>query len=166
VAKRGKPKVKSKPTKKRKTAARKKPAPRKRDFKAEYSRRIAAALAKGKTKQAGRGHKVAEHVERREKEAAKFGGITKYQDKIIRRWHLEVFNPKDYREVPTMDDLIEWSKENGYPRFKQYRQVWDSARKTYMKELNGGTWESRGMGYLYQLTEQASAESYQWLYYH
>lgn len=130
-----------------------------------YSRRVAGAIAKGKTRQQARGHKVKEHVERKQKEIAEHG-ISAQQIKTIIRWHSETFNPKDYREVPTEEELVEWTKENGYDRFLQYRKVWDAARKQYLSELKDGTWESRGMGYLHDLTKRAKAEQYQWLYYH
>lgn len=48
-------------------------AKRKRNYAAEYKRRIARAEAQGKTRQAGRGHKAAEHVERARRTRAKFG---------------------------------------------------------------------------------------------
>lgn len=155
----------TKRTRKKKTV-RKTRVRKPRDFKAEYARRIKNAIAKGKTRQQARGHKPQEHIIRREREKAETGGLTRDQVKTIRRWHSDAFNPKLYREVPTEDELVAWAQENGYERFKQYRKVWDAARRTYVKELADGSWESRGMGYLYQLTNNAKVDDYQWLYYH
>jgi hypothetical protein len=46
---------------------------RRRDYKAEYERRIAKGAAAGKSRQLARGHKVKEHLERREQTIAKYG---------------------------------------------------------------------------------------------
>ena len=156
--------AKKKPAPK-KQAPRRKPA-KKRDYKAEYARRIKNAEAKGKTRQQARGHKKNEHILRREREKAETGGLSRDQIKIILNWHRAAFNPKQYREVPTEDELIEWTLKKGYPRFKQYRKIWDAARRQYKKEIADGTWESRGLKYLHHLTGMAKAPDEQWLYYH
>lgn len=138
----------------------------KKGRKASYAKRVATGIAKGKTKQQARGHKVREHIERKEKERIKLGGLTASEIKTIIRWHSNVFNPNLYREVPTEEELIEWSQEKGYSRFQQYRKTWDAARRQYKNEIADGTWESRGLKYLHHLTGMAKAPDEQWLYYH
>jgi hypothetical protein len=131
-------------------------------------RNIRKARKEGKkpSRQLARGHKPKEHIERKEKEKQRLGGLTADQIRIIIHWHQTKFNPHGYREVPTEEELVEWSRENGYARFKLYRATWDAARRVYIREQGEGTYESRGMGYLYRLTGMAKAETYQWLYYH
>lgn len=131
-----------------------------------YEKRLIRAARKGKTRQQARGHKRKEHILRKESEKKRFGGLTSEQIKTIIRWVNEKFNLHGYREVPTPEQLVEWSRENGYDRFKLYRATWDAARRVYLRENKDGTYESRGMGYLYQLTGMAKAETYEWLYYH
>lgn len=131
-----------------------------------YEARLIRAARKGKTRQSARGHKPKEHIIRKEREKIALGGLTGDQIRIIRKWHSEKFNPHQYREVPQEEELIDWSRANGYPEFKTYRATWDAARRVYLREQKDGTYESRGMGYLYQLTGMTKAETYEWLYYH
>lgn len=162
--KRKSPSRKTPAPKKRKAAAKLKAAPRKRDFKAEYQKRIAKALAAGKTKQAGRGHKVKEHIIRKEREVAE-AGVSSSQLKSIRSF-LARFNPIGFKDIPDEETLVEFVQQEGYPAFQKYRGVWDAARRQYVKEKNAGTYESRGLQYLNHLTGMAEAPNEKWLYYH
>ena len=143
-----------------------------RGYSPAYEKRLINAIRKARkagkkpTRQAARGHKPKEHIVRKEREKERLGGLTGEQIRIIRRWHAQAFNPNDYREVPTEEQLVEWSRENGYQRFKQYRAIWDAKRRQYVKELRAGEWESLGMGELYRLTDLAAVDDYRWLYYH
>lgn len=143
-----------------------------RGYTPAYEKRLINAIRKARksgkkpTRQLARGHKKQEHIQRREREKLMNRGLTRDQIKTIERWHSDTFNPREYREVPTIDELVEWSQENSYERFKLYRHTWDAARRQYVGELKDGTWESRGMGYLYQLTNSARVDDYRWLYYH
>jgi hypothetical protein len=148
----------------KKPSPRKPVAPRQRDFRAEYAKRIAKALAAGKTKQAGRGHKAHEHIERREREVAE-AGITGSQLRSIREF-LKRFNPIGFKEIPDEETLVEFVQKSGYPAFQQYRKIWDAARRQYVKEKKAGTYESRGLQYLHHLTGMAEAPDEKWLYYH
>lgn len=143
-----------------------------RGYSPAYEKRLIRSIRKARkagkkpTRQSARGHKPQEHIARREKEKAANRGLTRDQIKTIERWHRDTFNPREYREVPTIDQLVEWSQDNGYEKFKTYRRTWDAARKQYKSELKEGTWESRGMGYLYQLQGTARVDDYRWMYYH
>lgn len=130
----------------------------------DYSKRIARGLATGKTKQASRGKPQKEHIVRKEREREEHG-IAKSELKSVQSF-LKRFNPRDYKDVPTEEDLVEFIQENGYSQFQQYRTIWDAARKTYVKEQNEGTYESRGMGYLFDLMGRAGVPDEQWMYYH
>ena len=142
-----------------------------RDIKAKkyspsYEKRLIIAARKGKTRQQARGHKPKEHIIRKEREKIRLGGLTAEQIKLIIRWHSEKYNLNGYREVPTEEQLIEWARENGYQAFKVYRATWEAARRVYKREQSEGTYESRGVGYLYQLQGLTKIENYEWLYYH
>lgn len=137
-----------------------------RNYSPSYEKRLIRAARKGKSRQVARGHKPKEHVIRKEREKIRLGGLTGDQIKIIIHWHKTKFNPQGYREVPTEEQLVEWSRANGYQEFKIYRATWEAARKVYLREQKEGTYESRGMGYLYQLQGLTKADTYEWLYYH
>lgn len=134
---------------------------RKRDYAKEYARRIAAAEAKGKTRQQARGHKEQEHVHRREREREELGGLSAYEISAIRDWAGRYGN-KD-RDV---DEVVEHARENGYDAFKRYRDTWNAARRTYLRESKAGTYSSRGLQYLEMLTGNAGVDEMAWLYYH
>lgn len=95
--------------------------------------------------------------------------LTSSQIKVITNWHETKFNPHGTRGVPDLDELIEFSQDRGYQGFKDYRRIWDAARANYLKEQDAGTWESRGFGFLVELTTMAKVRpegEEQWLYYH
>ena len=139
-----------------------------RDYKAEYARRIANALKKGKTRQADRGHKPKEHIERREREKRENEGLTLDNIRSIRRWY-ERFNPRGVKESPSVDEVIEFAQQNGYNHFAEYRKTWDAARRVYLREQSTGKYSSRGEGYLQMFADMAGIMSHgdiEWLYYH
>lgn len=140
---------------------------KKRDFKAEYARRIKNATKKGRTRQQARGHKAAEHVERKEREIEE-RGIAGSQEKTIERWYENYYNPGNYpsdARAP-LDEVLDFAKGDGYAAFVQWRTVWDLARRTYISELTSGDWQSRGQPYLSHLATQAGVSDMSWLYYH
>jgi hypothetical protein len=153
-----------------------------RDFKAEYGRRIARALEKGKTRQAARGHKPQEHIARREREKAE-NGVTGSQLKTIRAF-LKRFNSPDYKDMPTEADLVEFVQERDWEAFKLYVKTWDAVRRKYLKAEKSGTLVAvhgkrrNGSQKLYYSLGEHSLDYYvsksevepqgveQWLYYH
>src|SRR5215469_10901068 len=73
----------------------------KRDYKAEYQRRVAAGRKAGKSRQAARGHKAKEHVERARKTQQRYG-VTPYmlgklrkaaRDRLRGVWQKAAKNP-------------------------------------------------------------------------
>ena len=135
-----------------------------RDFKAEYARRIANALKKGKTRQQARGHRPQEHIARREREIAE-EGITKAQTRIVFNWAANrLYQIKDHEIEAT--DVVTWAQEVGYDAFKQYRHTWEAARRQYKREVRNGSYASRGLGYLQMLADNAGVDELSWLYYH
>lgn len=142
--------------------------PRKaRDYRAEYSKRIERALEKGKSRQQARGHKAHEHIERRERERAQFG-LSSQEVTAIRHWYARL-NPGGHKEIPTEEDVIEFARTKGYADFKVYRDTWNAARQTYLREVKRGDYASRGELYLVMLTDMAGVMppgDERWLYYH
>jgi hypothetical protein len=143
-----------------------------RNFKAEYARRIANALKKGKTRQAARGHKSHEHIERWEREKEQNGGLTNDQIRSIHRWHERFGEPRRTLEkgMPNVEDVIDFARENGYNRFSLYRKIWDAQRRVYVREKATGKYESLGESHLQLLADMAEISSrgdgIKWLYYH
>ncbi len=133
---------------------------RSRDFKAEYAKRIARATALGKSRQEARGHKPREHVERQEREREEFG-LSGSEVRSIRAWCDRFRN-----EGRDTEDVIDHARESGYAWFTNYRDTWNSARRTYLAENRAGTYASRGLGYLEMLAGMAEVEDIAWVYYH
>lgn len=125
-----------------------------------YAKRIASAMARGKTRQQARGHRPGEAAARREREREEFG-LSGSEIRSIRSWVGRY--PNESREV---EDIIDQARESGYEWFKNYRDVWNRARRQYLREQAAGTYASRGLGYLEMLTAEADASDISWLYYH
>lgn len=145
-----------------------------RGYTPAYEKRLISAVRRARkagkkpTRQLARGHKPKEHIVRKERELKKHGGITSQQVKAIQSF-IARFNANGYKDIPTEEDLVEFVRERGYDAFVGYRKIWDAARRTYVAELADGTWESRGMCYLYDLTGRSKVHpqgNELWLYYH
>jgi hypothetical protein len=131
-----------------------------RDYKAEYAKRLARGQAKGQTRQQARGHVEHEHVQRREREIEEFG-LSSQQVRSIRDWCARYDN-KD-RDA---EDVIEQARDLGYGWFQNYRNVWNEARRNYLRQQRTGEWISGGEGFLFYLQNLADAPEPSWLYYH
>lgn len=129
-----------------------------------YRKRIERGLLKGKTLQQSRGHVEREHVERKRKEIERFG-LTKEQLRTVRDWAKRrqgIVKDHDFE----VQDVVDITVTNGFPWFLEYRKIWNAARHVYVVENKNGKYTSRGMGYLTDLTERATAPEVSWLYYH
>lgn len=137
---------------------------RKRDYAAEYARRLAKGRQQGKTRQQARGHRAGEHIERAERERAEFG-LTRAEIARVRSWataRLAVIS--DHRSDP--QDVVDQAMSEGYEWFRTYRDTWNAARRTYIRELHSGTYSSRGMGFLEYLADIPPVPELEWMYYH
>lgn len=126
-----------------------------------YRRRIERALAQGKTRQQARGHKAQEHVYRREREREENEGLSRAEEASIRAWCDRYRN-----ETRETEDVVEEAQQRGYAWFQNYRAVWNSARRAYLRETADGSYASRGLQYLKMLADAASVDEMSWLYYH
>lgn len=133
-------------------------------------RKRSASAQKGlATRRANAERRKQEAAANVEKPATKPKRLTSSQVKVIVNWYENKFNQYGLKGIPSEEDLIEFAQERGYDGFKDYRKIWDAARATYLKENDDGTYESRGYGYLVQLTDMAKVSPQgeeQWLYYH
>lgn len=126
-----------------------------------YRRRIERAEAQGKTRQQARGHRAQEHVHRREREKEELG-LTREQMRAIHRWCDRY--PNERRDS---DDVIaEAIDQGGYDWFVNYRDVWNAARRAYLRSQVEGSYASKGEGYLQMLAELGRVPELSWMYYH
>ncbi len=132
-----------------------------------YRRRIENAEKKGRTRQSARGHKPREHVARKKREIEE-NQISSQQERTIVGWYARTYNPAGYPgdARADLDNVLEFTRENGYERFVQWRKIWDAARRTYLRELEDGSYASRGEPYLIWLAGEADQSELSWLYYH
>jgi hypothetical protein len=133
---------------------------RTRDYAADYAKRVARAMAKGKTRQEARGHRAGEAAERREREREEFG-LSGSEVRSIRAWANRFKN-----EGRDPEDVISEAREKGYEWFQNFREIWNAARRAYLREQKSGSYASKGMGYLEMLAANADVDDIAWLYYH
>jgi polyhydroxyalkanoate synthesis regulator phasin len=87
-----------------------------------YAARLARAEAKGLTRQAARGHKPREHIERRAKERVKTGGLTYDQARRVERFVEHQAKrrrrPLDHQIAADKIKLVQWAGRVGYDKFQ------------------------------------------------
>jgi hypothetical protein len=149
-----------------------------RNYSPAYEKRLIRAARSGKSRQAARGHKKHEHIERKQKENERYG-ITLDQRRSIVKYY-EHFDPElhpwKYSSsgsiaeaislAPKVENFVDFATANGYDRFKEYRKIWDAARRGYKRESANKSYSSRGQEYLSHLAGLAKVEDVTWLYYH
>jgi hypothetical protein len=140
-------------------------------YEARLIRGIRKARKSGKkpTRQSARGHKKAEHIERKQKELAK-NKITGSQIEAVKSF-LRRFNNPLYKGVPDEADLVNFIRNEGYPRFVEYRKTWDKYRTEYLGAQRRGELGAKGsLGYnMDEIVAQAGVAPRgddKWLYYH
>ena len=144
------------------------PAAPARTLSPAYAKRIANAVAKGKTRQEARGHRAppgrTEHAARAEREREKLG-ISREEIARVRAW-----GNRRSREVGDhefdVEGVVEAAQANGYEWFRTYRDTWTEARRTYMREQRSGEYASRGIGHLEWLASIPPVDDISWMYYH
>lgn len=134
-----------------------------RDYAGEYARRIAKATAAGKTRQQARGHKAREHVERREKEVAKYGmtisQLRSVQKFVDRRQSLQ----PSISFFLDGDKLDTWVRQHGFDQFTALRTNWERQRRKYKNAPR-----PKGEVQIEDLYEDVDTDDLEpeWLYYH
>jgi hypothetical protein len=91
-----------------------------RDYAAEYARRKASGIARGKSLQQARGHKQAEHIVRAEHERAKRGGLTKAEEQRIANFAASQARAGK-RRVGVERSFLRIAREQGYDAFREVR---------------------------------------------
>lgn len=87
-------------------------------------------MERGKSRQEARGHKAAEHVERREKEVEKYG-ITLEQARRVRAWGEKRQRLQPKNAMLNTDDLVEWTKEHGFDKYRALRHAQEQRAREY-----------------------------------
>lgn len=96
-----------------------------------YQRRIARAMAQGKTLQEARGHKAKEHIPRRKRELEE--GETTYQRGAIKKFATKQARRADRDVDTTVDQMRRWVRRRGWDAFVHVRE--EVARLARQKRL-------------------------------
>lgn len=132
-----------------------------RDYAAEYARRQAKGRAAGKSRQAARGHKPAEHIQRRESNIRRqemLGGLTAAERATVRGFIRRLHEKAGW--IGDVDDMIEealaYARDEGMAKFR--------AEMAFRREMigNPGTVD---IGYLERRSAENGFPDHRWYFY-
>lgn len=129
-----------------------------------YRRRIERAQAAGKSRQAARGHKLHEHVERKAKEIEK-RGVSNAQLANIRNFANRQAKRGDADPAHVFVRMKTYVKEHGYTQFIALRDTANSKHRQYLGEQRRKAYTSRGMESLEHEQAEFDAPDF-WFFYH
>lgn len=130
-------------------------------------------MARGKSRQEARGHRIGEHARRSDREREE-EGLSGDEARAIRSWtRRRAETIHDRTSDP--EDFVQFFKENGgYEGFLQYKYVWTRTRTKYVNVMNSSPAEYTSYGRkrksigesLEALADEAGVDDLSWLYYH
>ena len=133
----------------------------------KYRQRIERALAAGKTRQAARGHRPAEHIERAARERAARNerhGLTRREREVVSRWaEARARTVRDHSQDDPGRAMVRWAESVGYDKFKRYRAAWEAERRGYQRR---GSVELAPLGALELAAIELELPDVSYLYYH
>jgi hypothetical protein len=152
-----------------------------KDLSPEYRKRIRSyAKAHGLTVRqaraipgAARGHKPAEHIERKQREQARVATVAALTSS--QRAAVRAFAREQAAKVPELAadnpdifvaPMMGFATSAGYEQFAALRAFQRAARRQYNTETLDGSYESRGLGFLLSIAEQLGVPDYRWMFYH
>lgn len=149
-----------------------------------YRRRVERAEAAGKSRQAARGHRVAEHVTRRTNKGlpppTPRGSRAKAPDRRVEALGLLSKADKAYvrkqalafsvRSGEELDDVraaaMAYAQRVGIEHFKVQVKIQRDANKQYRGEMDEGVYQTRGADLLDLWQEDDGFPDTKWYYYH
>ena len=129
------------------------------EWSASYRRRVERAEAAGKTRQAARGHRAAEHRTRRPR-----GALTTQQKERVKRFARAQAKRSgvDYSEF--RDTMLRHAEAYGMPRFEAIMDRQRRLAATYRRDKSRRQYTEDDMDRLIATFDEAS--DVRWLYYH
>lgn len=147
-----------------------------RHLSAAYEKRLIRGVKQGKTRQESRGHRPGEAARRRAFQREQNEGLSTPEIKSIRKWYATFSHYYKQSgegglktDIPDVEDIIDFARDEGMPKFREYRKVWDAQRKDFIRDVKNGTWASKGIAHLELITTLANVRprgDIEWLYYH
>jgi hypothetical protein len=120
-----------------------------------YRKRIQTALAKGKTRQAARGHKAHEHIERAQKNVTRHQ-LTSYQRQTMRKYARQQAAREDGSDwVDYYEDMVEWVNGD-FEKFKSAKGIRDKLVSTYQVEYKKKRRRLKGTRSITEAVQQTS----------
>jgi Ca2+-binding EF-hand superfamily protein len=124
-----------------------------------YRKRIEAALAKGKSRQAARGHKVKEHVIRKQK-SIEATGLTPSQRDAIRKFSVTQAKRGGTDTITTFEDLMRFTNRD-YSRFSEIKTL----QRKFQKSGKGTIGRARFDSEIEKILRTKDKSNEYWFYY-